>query len=303
MSKQAANSPPLQAAPCEVCRSSQSRLLFTTHDRLNLSQQSFQIIECEGCGVLRTWPEMGAEELAKFYPNEYWGGVPTEGWIQHSQADKTSFLKQCQLAKGEILDVGCGAGFFLRALSGEGWVTWGVEIGAQAAQAAGRFVPEHHVFRGTLEEAGFADAKFDVVTFWSSLEHTNEPRANLLEARRILRPGGSVIVQVPNAASYQATLFKGDWFALDAPRHRYHFTPESLQRILRETGFSIYKTTFLSRAHNTHALRQSLKFKLWQRSPLHRAAFLLAIPFLKPFDFLMSTAQKGATITVAARAE
>ena len=246
---------------------------------------------------------MGANELSRFYPDEYWGGVPTESWIHRSQADKTSFLQACGLITGKILDVGCGAGFFLRALGGRGWERWGVEISSEAARAAASFVPEDHVVTGTLEEAGFADATFDVVCFWSSLEHTNAPQKNLREARRILRPGGTVIVQVPNASSYQARLFKGDWFALDAPRHRYHFTPDSLRRILVGAGFSPYKSTFFSRAHNSHALRQSLKFKLWQGSSLHRAAFLLAIPFIRPFDFAMSMRRRGATMTVAARAD
>ena len=303
MSSQATDQSRHHTSPCDVCGSEQARLLFTTRDRLLLTDESFRILECTGCGVLRTWPELDGTELAKYYPDEYWGGVPTEKWIHRSQADKTNFLLACGRQSGKILDVGCGAGFFLRALRGSGWEKWGVEIGAEAARAAAPFLPMGHLVTGTLEDADFADALFDIVCFWSSLEHTNEPQKNLREARRILKPGGTVIVQVPNAASYQARLFKGDWFALDAPRHRYHFTPDGLHRLLAETGFTPYRTTFFSRAHNSHALRQSLNFKLWQRSPLHRSAFLLAIPFIKPFDFIMSMARSGATMTVAARAD
>jgi 2-polyprenyl-3-methyl-5-hydroxy-6-metoxy-1,4-benzoquinol methylase len=302
MSNPTRNPARLETLPCDICHSTEARLLFVATDRLHISEEPWQIAECLGCGVLRTLPVMREDELAKFYPDEYWGGVPTERWIAASQADKTAFVRACQLTGGSILDVGCGAGFFLRALKEGSWQKFGVEIGEEAARAAKRLLMNGQIFHGTLSEAAFADHSFDVVTFWSSLEHTNEPRQTLIEARRIIKPGGTVIVQVPNAASYQAELFKSGWFALDAPRHRYHFTPESLQRVLQEAGFGIYQTTFHSKAHNSHALRQSLKFKLWQRSPLHRAAFLLAIPFIKPFDYVMSSSEKGATMTVAAHA-
>jgi len=131
----------------------------------------------------------------------------------------------------------------------------------------------------------------------------NEPRANLLEARRIIKPNGTLIVQVPNAASYQARLFGGNWFALDVPRHRYHFTPRMLEKLLSQAGFEIYRATFFSKAHNAHALRQSLKSTLCKRdsSAIGQALFLAAIPFIKPADYVMSALGKGATLTVAAR--
>jgi 2-polyprenyl-3-methyl-5-hydroxy-6-metoxy-1,4-benzoquinol methylase len=292
----------LPATPCEACGSLGWRLLFATADRLQLSTAQFHIIECTACGLWQTLPEMREAELARFYPHDYWGGEPSEKWIQSSQSDKTEFVKQCRLEGGRILDVGCGAGFFLRALDARSWVRYGVEIGEQAAGAAAQALGSQQIFKGSLLEANFDKAAFDVVSFWSALEHTNEPRMNLLEARRILKQGGTIIIQVPNAASYQAKFFKGDWFSLDAPRHRFHFNLRNLRQILEATGFAIYHHTFQSKVHNSHALRQSLKARLWHRSPPGRAAFLLSIPLLKPFDYLLSASGKGATMTVAARA-
>jgi 2-polyprenyl-3-methyl-5-hydroxy-6-metoxy-1,4-benzoquinol methylase len=292
----------LPANCCEVCGAKDWRQLFATSDRLHLSAEPFSIIECAQCKVWRTLPDMSEEELGQFYPNDYWGGEPTKEWIQASQSDKTNFVKQCQLKGGRILDVGCGAGFFLRALSEKSWLRYGVEIGSEAASAAATALGEEYIFKGTLIESKFENTSFDVVTFWSALEHTNEPRTNLIEARRILKPGGTIVIQVPNAASYQAKIFKGDWFSLDAPRHRYHFNLQNLKQILDATGFAIYHSTFQSKVHNSHALRQSLKAKLWHSSIPKRAAFLLSIPLLKPLDFFMSGSDKGATMTVAAHA-
>jgi 2-polyprenyl-3-methyl-5-hydroxy-6-metoxy-1,4-benzoquinol methylase len=290
------------AKPCEVCGARDWRQLFATSDRLQLSVEPFRLVECAGCKLWQTLPEMSEAELSRFYPKDYWGGEPSEKWIQTSQADKTDFIKQCGLAGGRILDVGCGAGFFLRALSDTSWSRYGLEIGDEAASAAAEALGGQQIFKGTLIEAKYDRDAFDVVTFWSALEHTNEPRMNLLEARRILKSGGTVVIQVPNAASYQAKIFKGDWFSLDAPRHRFHFNLQNLKQLLEATGFSVYHQTFQSKVHNSHALRQSLKARLWHRSTAKRAAFLLAIPMLKPFDYFMSGSDKGATMTVAARA-
>ncbi|MEK6302536.1 MAG: class I SAM-dependent methyltransferase [Acidobacteriota bacterium] len=292
---------------CGVCGATTARELYTTIDRLGNSGAVFTIAECGGCGVLRTLPEMTETELAAFYPDDYWGASaaePTESWIKSSQSEKTRFLSKCAPDGGRILDVGCGSGFFLRALDGTRWNRFGVEIGKAGGQQAARALGSDHVFTGTLIEAAFPDSSFDVVTLWSALEHTNEPRANLIEARRILKPGGTLLVQLPNATSYQARWFKGSWFALDAPRHRYHFRAGTLHRLLSEARFATYLCSFSSRAHNSHALRQSLKTRL--RGPgsssFSRVLFYLSIPLIKPFDLAMTVLDEGATMTVAARA-
>ena len=289
---------------CGICGATSARELYTARDWLRNSERPFIIAQCDGCGILRTLPELSNEELARFYPEDYWGNEPALDWIHKSQSEKTKFLAACELRGGRILDVGCGAGFFLRTLSPDKWDPFGVEIGKPAAAVAERIIGERRIFNGTLIESACEDEYFDIVTFWSTLEHMNDPRDNLTEARRILKPGATLIVQVPNVASYQSRWFGGNWSALDAPRHRYHFTQATLTRLLGETGFEIYRTSFHSKAHNAHGLRQSLKARLYAppASALGRAAFLACIPFIKPFDLLMSALQHGATITVAARA-
>lgn len=297
--------PEQTARGCELCNSTVARELYTARDRLRNSDEAFHIVECAACGVLRTLPEMTEQELAAFYTEDYWGEEePSQEWIERSQSEKTQFFQECEPTAGRILDVGCGSGFFLRALDSKKWDRYGVEISVEAARLAARSLGADHIFTGTLLHTEFEGSFFDAISFWSALEHTNEPRASLIRAREIIKPGGTLIIQVPNAASYQSRIFKGDWFALDVPRHRYHFSPERLAKLLEETGFDIYKTTFRSKSHNSHALRQSLKSRLrGKRSNiLGHAAFLLSIPLIKPFDHLMSWQGQGATITLAARA-
>ncbi len=290
---------------CDVCGSVTARELYTATDRLRNTDERFTIAACCGCGVLRTLPEMSDSELDRYYPHDYWGGdEPAQKWIEASQSEKTRFLLRCGLTEGTILDVGCGSGFFLRALDAGKWRRFGVETGEAAARVAERAVGSCQVFAGALTQSGWANSTFDVVTFWSVLEHTNEPRANLREAKRIIKPGGSLIVQAPNAACYQARFFGGDWFLLDAPRHRYHFTLLQLDRLLSEVGFEVYNISYFSKSHNAHGLKHSLKVKLLTNtsSPIMHTLFYASLPFIKPFDSVMTALGEGATLTVAARA-
>ena len=290
---------------CAVCGSLTARELYTAKDRLCNTDASSIIAECSGCGVLRTLPELTDEQLGQYYPEEYWGSAePSQKWIDSSQSEKTRFVSRCGLTGGKILDVGCGGGFFLRALDATRWDRFGVEQGTEAAKAAERAIGAGRVVAGTMDRLPWPDSSFDVVTLWSALEHTNQPLTNLREARRVIKPGGTLIVQVPNAASYQARFFAGDWFALDAPRHRYHFALPLLDRLLSETGFKVYRVTYFSKAHNWHSLKQSLKTRLLANNSnaINQAVFYLSLPLVRPLDSLMSALGRGATLTLAARA-
>lgn len=288
---------------CGICGATAARELYTARGGPRNSARRFTIARCDGCGVLRTLPEMSDEEIAHLYTAEEAGGGSAAA-ARQSQAEKMSVLSACAPGGGRLLDVGCGAGDFLRSLSPETWDPFGIEVNQSAAAAAERIIGARRIFNGTLIESACEDDYFDVVTFWSSLERTNEPRNNLVEARRILKRGGSLIAQVLNAASYQARWFDGNWPALDAPRQRYHFTPLTLTRLLGETGFQVTRISFRSKSDDADKLRQGLKAKL-QAPPagaLGRAAFLASLPFIKPVDLLMSAMRLGATLTVAARA-
>jgi len=290
---------------CDICGTETARELYNAKDRLSNSSDEYTIAECTTCGVWRTLPIVNDSQLSKYYGEDYWGASqePSQKWIESSQTDKTAFLRRCGLTRGRILDVGCGSGFFLRALSAENWDRFGVEISSSASETAAHAIGANRVFAGTLSDVKFEPLSFDVITFWSSLEHTNKPRSNLAAAHRLMKPGGALIVQLPNRDSYQAEWFGRDWFALDAPRHRYHFNLTILDGLLRETGFELFRGSFSSKAHNAHSLKQSLKAKLLnQSSPAGRLIFYLAVPFIRPFDGLMSIAGRGATLTLAARA-
>jgi 2-polyprenyl-3-methyl-5-hydroxy-6-metoxy-1,4-benzoquinol methylase len=140
-----------------------------------------------------------------------------------------------ELPAGRLLDMGCGAGDMLMLGQWMGWQVVGVDfdpIAVQFAQARG--LP---VRLGTLEAQSFPEGSFDAVLLSHVIEHVHDPRGLLREIRRILAPGGRLLLSTPNASSWGHHVLRSDWPFLDPPRHLNIFSVPSLLRLCREAGF------------------------------------------------------------------
>jgi 2-polyprenyl-3-methyl-5-hydroxy-6-metoxy-1,4-benzoquinol methylase len=139
---------------------------------------------------------------------------------------------------GRVLDVGCGTGGYLRTWQRLGWIVEGIEPAANAARiAASRLQARVHV--GTIDEVALADESYDLVTMCHSLEHVPSPRAALQRVFDALRPGGRLVVMVPNFASWERRVFGKEWFGLEVPRHLFHFEPATLRSALESAGLRV----------------------------------------------------------------
>jgi 2-polyprenyl-3-methyl-5-hydroxy-6-metoxy-1,4-benzoquinol methylase len=136
---------------------------------------------------------------------------------------------------GAVLDVGCGDGAFLALAQRAGWQVLGLEPDAQAAAVAQQQgVP---VQVGGLETLAEQQATFDVITLAHVIEHVADPVATLRDCHRLLKPGGQLWLETPNAAGHGLRAFGRHWRGLEAPRHLVLFTPQSLRRAVAEAGF------------------------------------------------------------------
>ena len=113
--------------------------------------------------------------------------------------------------------------------------------------------------QGTLGGAGAElEPQYDAVVFQHALEHVVEPREDLGRARELLRPGGSILVLLPNFGSWQSRRFGDAWFHLDLPRHRSHFSAAGLERLLQVAGLEQVQ---LSTATTSDGLPNSLQYR------------------------------------------
>jgi len=172
-----------------------------------------------------------------------------------------------------LLDVGCGEGSFLQAAHDLGWQVTGTEINPDPARCIGLNVFE------SLEECA-ARGPFSCITLWHSLEHMTDPRGVIAKIRQLVADDGIILIAVPDFEGLQSKTFRQSWLHLDVPRHLYHFTATSIDRMLNQSEF-------VPVAH----WHQEFEYDLigWWQSALNR---LLPTPNVL-FDFLARKKVRG----------
>jgi SAM-dependent methyltransferase len=192
-------------------------------------------------------PRLPAEEIWKRYsPDYFWKEyLPALGVIDE-QFDLVQFdhryaytLQQMALrlgGKGRLLEIGCGAGFFLKAAEHDGWDVCGIEL----SEAGCAFAVERlglRVRREQAEQLSFEPESFDIVAMFDVIEHVLDPRAILAAVHRVLRPGGLVLISTPNLNAFSRTALGVSWAVLSPREHLYYFTEATLEQLLERCGF------------------------------------------------------------------
>jgi SAM-dependent methyltransferase len=125
----------------------------------------------------------------------------------------------------------------LESMQGLGWRVDGVDFDSVAVtQARDKGLTVH---LGSLAEQLFPNETFDAITASHAIEHVGDPLGVLRECRRMLKPGGLLVLITPNAASWGHRIYKADWRGLEPPRHIRIFTPSSLATLCRRAGFNL----------------------------------------------------------------
>jgi SAM-dependent methyltransferase len=241
---------------CPVCGGEWARARFA------LPAARMRIVDCTSCGLGRLHPRPRPELIERFYPPSYYGVtgakfVPLiEGLVRLVGARHVRALSRGLHAGARVLDVGCGRGVLLSALARRGFEAHGFEMSPSASTGVD---PRATVrFGKNLWEAKYPPAFFDQVIVWHVLEHLSDPRRTLDEIRRILKPGGRLVVAVPNYSSLQAQCCGAGWFHLDPPRHLYHFPSAGLRQLVESTGFQVEREHHFSLRQNPFGWVQSV---------------------------------------------
>ncbi|MDP3024955.1 MAG: class I SAM-dependent methyltransferase [candidate division Zixibacteria bacterium] len=259
---------------CNICGIDEAELVFVAKENQFNLDGHFKIVKCKKCGLVYVNPRPTKENIGFYYPEGkyYTHCEPSKNKpLRHKikrlvirsipgYDTKTGRFKKllgtilekflsgqiCNIVpfkeNGKILDVGCGNGEMIGWMEEYGWKTYGVEISKEACEQAEK--QGIQVFYGELQNAHFPSEFFDVITANQVLEHVYDPLALLKECNRILKEDGLLIIGCPNFGCFDSRLFSKDWSALQVPTHLYHFTPSTLNRILKTAGFEINKWKF-----------------------------------------------------------
>jgi SAM-dependent methyltransferase len=159
-----------------------------------------------------------------------------------------------------VLEVGAGDGDLVSRMRERGFDAWGLEPSPAAAAAARRKGIE--VVNAGLEQAEVEPASQDAVVLWHSLEHLDDPAGALRRIASWLRPGGALVVAVPNLGGLQARIGGDRWFHQDVPRHRTHFTPRGATALLERSGFEVSRVSQVLAEQNPLGMWQTLLNRL-----------------------------------------
>lgn len=232
----------MHAVSCPLCGKGRKTEFLRVPDSLGITRETFTLVRCGECGMVYLNPRPSSDEMSKYYPEGYCWKERARGlaglYRELVLRAEIGIISRLLPKPGRMLDVGCGSGDYIGYFRERGWEAYGVENAGPAAEHASA-VRGLAVHRGDIFSAGFPDGHFDLVAYFQVLEHVADPREQIRESFRILKPGGTLLVQVPNVESAQFRRHRERWLHLSAPQHLSHFSPATLWKLLGSEGFEV----------------------------------------------------------------
>jgi SAM-dependent methyltransferase len=239
----------LEAVTCYLCGSSDREHFITAEDDLGGTAGTFRFVRCSRCRLVYQHPRVALQHIGAYYDDQYiahrrkrdWGILTPlfERAMNKLDVDKDAIVSRyIELNAGSrVLDVGCAVGTFLARLHERyGARAAGVDFKDLTFAPSLRNVDFHC---GLFYEAPLENSCFDLVTMWHFLEHDYDPLRSLATARRVLKPGGRLIIEVPRLDSRTFRWFGDRWPGLQAPQHTVLFDRDSLLRAVRKSGLEV----------------------------------------------------------------
>ncbi len=161
-------------------------------------------------------------------------------WARYIQASTRETLKRLDPRPGDrVLDVGCGTGAFLAALtSGHDDIhVAGVDLSDKMlGKARAKLESSVDLRLGDAEDLPFDDGAFDIVTSVSMFHYLRDPGLALREARRVLRPGGRIVI-ADWCHDYLSCRFLDLFLRLFNRAHFHTYRMDELKSVLQQAGF------------------------------------------------------------------
>lgn len=227
----------------------------------------FQLIKCRNCGIFYN-KEMPSEEfLENYYRSEYKiqtfdnQGIEARRIFRYpEQIELISEILKYKSEGSKLLDIGCDRGFFLDEARRYGFKTYGIEPMSEARDYC------KSIGLDVTEKLEVIESQFDIITMWHSLEHHINPVQTLKELTKYLNKDGILVIRVPAFDCFWRKIFRKKWIWFQPENHYFHYTKESLNYLLRSSGFSVVKlaerkpNNRLTKAFNKLSMRTFQRF-------------------------------------------
>lgn len=290
--------------PCRICSGTASHWKDVHDVNQRLAREPFPTYRCRDCGGLFLHPV--PQDLGRYYPAAY-HDVPADLAAFRSRIGRQSFkidIVRRHASGGDLLEIGpshCEALYLAREA---GFRVHGLEMDERCCRFAKDVLGLDDVRASADPVADLPKTpSFDVVMLWHAFEHLPDPWGAAAAIAAAMRPGGVLVIAVPNPGSLQLAVFGRWWVHLDAPRHTMLVTASALARRLAPLGFALAEVTYTdrgslgwnwfgwSRGFTAHARGRVSWFAL---SVLARACQIVAVPFER-------TGRRGTAYTAVFR--
>ncbi len=214
-----------------------------------VSRETFSLFKDKKRDMLLTIPQPAQGDLPRYYQSaEYISHTDSKKNLveklyhvvrQLSIKRKAKLINRVNHGVGRILDMGCGTGDFLKFCEDAGWSIDGIEPNEKARQIASEKT-RFKDYKATIDELiDSSPEKFDVITLWHVLEHIPDLKDSIVKIKTLLKPGGVLILALPNFKSNDASHYGPYWAAFDVPRHLWHFSRASVEQIFSEIDMKV----------------------------------------------------------------
>lgn len=232
---------------CKICSSNNVSLHLKDIPFVDLykiiSNLKYNYYKCNECKTIFVDPTPSKKELDLVYNNPQYYLSWEEDITKNEKIRLESDFKKANLflkkisrhigQSGKILDIGCALGHFLYWMTPYFSELYGTEYSDYAlSNMTDKKIKTSKEFIGK-----FDDNFFDVICAWEVLEHTTNPKEFIKEVKRILKPGGKLLLSFPNSQSVAFTILKQKWYQVVPPEHLFFFSSKSVRLLLNEEGF------------------------------------------------------------------
>lgn len=234
---------------CIICESKENEVI--------LIKENYKYMRCKNCGLIfvNPTPILTKEEMNNLSENTWFPTLKNEFTIEHlykyPSYERQFYALYKYVKKGKMLDIGCGAGYFLYHAKNKGFECFGVEVSEVAVNYIKKVLKINNIFLGELKDADFISNFFDAIRCCHVLEHTANPVEILKEINRIIKKGGILQLGIPNSEDFLSYIknlyhkirrkYKKSKYScwVFPPVHLYGFTKNNIKLLLEKSGFKI----------------------------------------------------------------